>query len=355
MQRVLKLRQMYPSHILGYDMVGEEDAGYSHLYYADDFFQLYDKATGSSLVPLYFHAAETNWYDDLISSKDDMDPVSTAENMFDAYLLQTRRVGHGYALVKHPHILSLLRQRGVAIEVCPVSNQILGFTPDLRNHPALHYFRSGHPIILGADDPGTFGYDNFTIDWHQVYMGWGLTLADLKTLAYNSLIYSGMTATEQDTAIEKWKAQWTIFVNNIKNQACGNDYSNSSAKFSRVFPTYGSKTVPTNVTIYGRNFERAICLEVMCKFGAVVARQSIYVTNYKIVCETTPPASQDTETLIDVTVPVSVSLDGGSSFTVVGNFTYNYDTVPDLNSSAAHYHISLLWYLCALVFTWRLL
>ena len=35
------------------------------------------------------------------------------------------------------------------------SNQILGFIPDIRNHPAAHYLRAGVPIVLGADDPGS--------------------------------------------------------------------------------------------------------------------------------------------------------------------------------------------------------
>ena len=38
----------------------------------------------------------------------------------------------------------------------PFSNQILGFTPDIRNHPAIHYSRSGIPIVLGSDDPGSY-------------------------------------------------------------------------------------------------------------------------------------------------------------------------------------------------------
>lgn len=320
-------------------MVGEEDAGYSHLHYIDNFFSLYDSATGSSLTPLYFHGAETNWYEDLITSKDDLDPVATAENMFEAYLLQSKRVGHGYALVKHPHILSLLKQRNVAIEVCPVSNQILGFTPDLRNHPALHYFRTGHPIVLGADDPGTFGYDHFTIDWHQVFMAWGLTLSDLKTLAYNSLIYSGMTSAEQQPAIQKWTGQWSLFISNMRAQACSYDYTNTTAKFGRIFPLQGSKTAPTNVTVYGRNFERAICQRVVCKFGEVVSTLSVYVSNYKIICQAAPPSGSPAN---NVTVPVSVSLDGGTSYTEVGNFTFHYDTVPTANTATPRYTLSLM-------------
>ena len=85
--------------------------------------------------------------------------------------------------MKHPYLLNLIKEQGIAIETCPVSNQILGFVADLRNHPAVNYIRHGIPIVLGPDDPGTFGYDHFTIDWYEAYMAWGLDLLDLKNIA----------------------------------------------------------------------------------------------------------------------------------------------------------------------------
>ena len=95
------------------------------------------------------------------------------------------------------------------IQSCPVSNQMLGYVPDLRQHPALNYYRSGIPLILGADDPGTMGYDDFTVDWYEVYNAWGLDLSDLKKLAENSLRYSTMNDTDKKTAVEsKWRPLW---------------------------------------------------------------------------------------------------------------------------------------------------
>lgn len=42
----------------------------------------------------------------------------------DAILLGTLRIGHGYALSKHPVVLQQMKERDIAVEVNPLSNQV---------------------------------------------------------------------------------------------------------------------------------------------------------------------------------------------------------------------------------------
>lgn len=91
-------------------------------------FQKRQKETGI-YVPFIFHAGECLG-----------DGNATDENLYDAILLGTKRIGHGFvsvhcppdkltylgwfssfSLAKHPLLMELCKEKGIAIEVCPIS------------------------------------------------------------------------------------------------------------------------------------------------------------------------------------------------------------------------------------------
>jgi adenosine deaminase CECR1 len=101
----LALQQQFPGQLLGYDLVDQEDSFHSLYYYLDDFLKIQADLARQGKPPLkfFFHAGETDW--------------NNRYNLYDAFLLNATRIGHGFAMARYPKLLELARQRQVAIEV----------------------------------------------------------------------------------------------------------------------------------------------------------------------------------------------------------------------------------------------
>ena len=71
--------------------------------------------------------------------------------------LHAHRLGHGVRATEDPALLAAAVERGVAFEVCPVSNVALGVYSDLSSVPLPTLLEAGATVALGADDPLLFG------------------------------------------------------------------------------------------------------------------------------------------------------------------------------------------------------
>jgi len=173
-----RLMQGLPDFFIGFDLVGQEDLGKPLL----DFVDILLKERTSPRIPYYFHAGETNWQGE-----------ATDLNLIDALLLGSRRIGHGYAIVKHPQAKLMAKERDVPLEICPISNQILDLVADLRNHPAASLIQDGQPLVISSDDPSPFGIKGLSYDLYAAFMalsGRNMDLRLLKKLVLNSIKYS---------------------------------------------------------------------------------------------------------------------------------------------------------------------
>lgn len=72
-------------------------------------------------MPCFFHAGETHQLG--------------IKNLHDAIMFGTKRIGHGFQLELFPKLQDLVKERDICIEVCPLSNMVLGYCKDLRTHP----------------------------------------------------------------------------------------------------------------------------------------------------------------------------------------------------------------------------
>ena len=207
LERVLAERERDPGHVAGFDLVDEEDRTHSTLFFAEELLAARREAErrGFSL-PFFLHSGETS--------------RAESENLYDALLLGDERIGHGLALVRHPLLMEMVRERGVAVEVCPISNQVLGYVSDLRSHPAVAYINAGIPVVLAPDDPGVTRH-TFSHDYYEAFMAWDLDLRELKQLALNSLLHSAMGPEEKQRALDVWRKRWAEFVRWLNAAAPG--------------------------------------------------------------------------------------------------------------------------------------
>ena len=70
--------------------------------------------------------------------------------------LPIQRIGHGVQAIHSPETIALLKERNIALEICPSSNVFLGLFNDINSHPFPQLLASGLNVSLNSDDPPFF-------------------------------------------------------------------------------------------------------------------------------------------------------------------------------------------------------
>jgi len=68
-------------------------------------------------------------------------------------VLSAQRVGHGIQAVADPALLAVLREKEIALEVCPISNLHTGVVSAWTQHPLRALWDAGVHVTLNTDDP----------------------------------------------------------------------------------------------------------------------------------------------------------------------------------------------------------
>lgn len=120
--------------------------------------------------------------------------------------------------------MQLIKERDIPIEVNPVSNHVLTFIDDFRNHPCSVYFSDNYPVVISSDDYGSWNVAPMSHDYYMAFLGVAARWQDLrllKKLALNSIKYSGMSETEKNIALVKWTTEWDKFIDEIVGEPDG--------------------------------------------------------------------------------------------------------------------------------------
>jgi len=196
----LKSNEKYRDILLGYDLVGDEllqkSEEFSHI------LEEYQKKNPNDLV-FYLHAGESN--------------LEENDNVFDNLILGGNRIGHGINLIKHSYLFEEFKKRKICIESCPLSNQILNYTPDLRHHPLKTYLNYGLRVTISSDDNLLFNTSIINEDFYVCGVLMDFTLLDYKQVCYNSIVGSGLDSKIIDDVLKLWELRWETFCSDLAN------------------------------------------------------------------------------------------------------------------------------------------
>ncbi|KAJ6194778.1 hypothetical protein J3E72DRAFT_247805 [Bipolaris maydis] len=209
MRDCIKLKIQFPKLICGFDLVGAEDRPNHIDFYRTQLVAFKETCKALNLeIPFMFHAGET-----LLDTGGSNDP--TKSNLYDAVALNSQRIGHGFALMKHPHLLEKFRKTdaspGICIELCPISNELLHLCRNVKEHPYPELLAAGIPCTVNSDNPSLFS-NSMSHEFYQVMVGApSMSLYSWKQLARWSIDYSCLSVEEKVQGHGYLKDAWVEF------------------------------------------------------------------------------------------------------------------------------------------------
>ncbi len=223
------IKNQKSKYLSAIDFVGQEDVGEATFFSYDIIVKVFENLN-YWLPPTILHDGESSLPFLNLASISNKKPIINYENqnIIDAYILNTfkindfiqtpKRIGHGLELIKSSYMMSLFQKSNLGVEICPVSNNYLGYVSDLRNHPGITYFTEGIPISINPDDPAIFGYQGVSMDFWFTAVSWGLNLYELRILTIHSIDISSLSEEQKKLKKQELLSDWNLFVNWIISQ-----------------------------------------------------------------------------------------------------------------------------------------
>ncbi|KAJ4175428.1 hypothetical protein NW767_015787, partial [Fusarium falciforme] len=140
-----------------FDLVGEESKGKPLQAFVPELLGFKRRCEEAGIdISFLFHCGET------IADEDD--------NLSHALNLGSKRIGHGFALINHPYIMQRMKDEGVCLELCPISNEILGLAGRISQH-AMYPLLANDVHCTISSDNGTLFRSSLSHDFYQVLVG----------------------------------------------------------------------------------------------------------------------------------------------------------------------------------------
>ncbi len=131
------------------------------------------------------------------------------QSIWDAIrLLQVERIGHGVSAREDLRLMAELKERGIVIEACPISNVRTKAVSSIEDHPVREFYDYGLNVTVNSDDPTLFNTD-LNNEYLQLHRHLGFTLQELAQLSLNAVdaafIVEGERSKLRSAVLEEYK------------------------------------------------------------------------------------------------------------------------------------------------------
>lgn len=116
--------------------------------------------------------------------------------------LKPQRIEHGVRAVEDPAVVQELIRRGIALDVCPISNHKLMPGVNLASHPLRRLFDAGVKVTISTDDPISFG-NRINDEYVALAEKGGFTRRELVEIARNGFDVALLPEAQK----QPWRAQ----------------------------------------------------------------------------------------------------------------------------------------------------
>jgi adenosine deaminase len=163
-REIAYLAMRYKGDIVALDLGGDEVA-----FSARPFAPLFQQAKKEGLG-ITVHAGEWKGSENIIESVE---------------YLCAERIGHGVRAIENSDVVRFVRERGIALEICPTSNLQSGVVSSPSHHPLADLLDLGIAITINTDDPSISNID-LTDEYVLAVSKLGLTIDNLKQAILNA-------------------------------------------------------------------------------------------------------------------------------------------------------------------------
>ena len=172
---------------------------------------------------------------------------------------------------------------------------------------------------MAGDDPGSFGYNDLTVDYYLAFMSWGLSLYDLREIANNSIKYSSIGDSVKLIGYEKFSRLWKRQIDYFYNQICQNFTENyiSMTNFILIGPPYGPVYSTVHIVINADVPANMLCKTVSCYFNETETSGYLKKSN-QIACSTLVGFKENDFTYISIRIG-DYKMNTGLNYTFILN------------------------------------